>query len=637
MSNAADVAPGLGQVTDTLLLNTSVSPRRRAALRAMLFAYLGIVLCPIQYWPLTGEVDSTLIFALNYGHAHQLVIGRDIFWNWGPLSHLLFPMDIGGHLARGLAFQAIAWLILLSILWNLFYRSGLRLRHLVFFSVFLGLSASVSGGADQVLLRCAMILLLQYKVRQGVWRYIAALAILGLLPLINFSWAMATAGTAVGLVVYPVVSRQPVRWRNLLLAATVPLCVAGSLYWLTLGSFQVFSNYLKVSTELARGYSVAMSAPGAMTELFAALEALFLAAIAVSAVARHNRDIADFLVCVLAVPLFVSFKHGFVVQDAHIHHYFCFVALILALAALTAPLHSKRTAARFAVIALAFGLIWQDNVARAGPDFALTSTGLKTALHLRNLLRHVSLRQADAQTAFLPDQIVEEEIKSIVQHEPIASLSTLYNHLYAGGMNLALYPIVQRYSAYTPYLDQLNATWIREHGPRFLVFDGKANGRHPWTETPAMWLEVYRWYDTRLLAVHNLLLERRAQPRFTRLERVERAQMRLGEEFTVSTSSQPVFWSMDCALSRTGEARALFFRVPPTTMTVHSRGGGVDVFRVPLAVLRSPSPGGSLPSNLAEFAAVFRGESGNVEKLSFGGPGSSAYNPTCSVEFLRPQ
>jgi hypothetical protein len=99
---------------------------------------------------------------------------------------------------------------------------------------------------------------------------------------------------------------------------------------------------------------------------------------------------------------------------------------------------------------------------------------------------------------FFCRQRLEPEIKAIVQHQPIALLSTRYSNAVMEDLNLVLYPVTQRYSACTPYLDQLKADWIREKGPRFLIFDGKAlDGRHPWTEHRRDWRD--RTKSTRLL------------------------------------------------------------------------------------------------------------------------------------------
>ena len=76
---------------------------------------------------------------------------------------------------------------------------------------------------------------------------------------------------------------------------------------------------------------------------------------------------------------------------------------------------------------------------------------------------------------------------------------------------------------------------MRDRGPRFLIFDGVAiDKRDAWAETPAMWLEVYRWYDTRMLASKHLLLERRAGPRFGVLQRSRRSRLAWPGELALS-------------------------------------------------------------------------------------------------------
>ena len=114
------------------------------ALRWALFLYLGLVLCPIRYWaPADQAVDNTWYFALNYAAAHHLAMGQDIVWTWGPLFYLLFPFDIGNNLARGLAFQASLWVLVIAVLWDLFFRSSFPLRNLAFFLFLLAFPFSI--------------------------------------------------------------------------------------------------------------------------------------------------------------------------------------------------------------------------------------------------------------------------------------------------------------------------------------------------------------------------------------------------------------------------------------------------------------------------------------------------------------
>src|SRR5258708_38749128 len=93
--------------------------------RTLLLVFVGMILCPVQYWELLpDDVDNTWVFALNYAAAHHLVPGRDFVWTSGPLAYLAAPMDIGNNLANGLIFQAVLWAVLLAVLWDVVLRGG---------------------------------------------------------------------------------------------------------------------------------------------------------------------------------------------------------------------------------------------------------------------------------------------------------------------------------------------------------------------------------------------------------------------------------------------------------------------------------------------------------------------------------
>jgi hypothetical protein len=630
-------------IEDASALSFHIPPtgRHEARLRALLFAFLACVFCPIQYWGLNSNVDNTWLFGLNYGAAHHMVFGRDLVWTWGPLGYLAMPMDISNNLAKGLAFQIAVWALVVAVLWIVFFRSQLPLRNLVFFSVFLALSGAAAGIPEELVM-AALILLVQFRTGSGLGRYIAALTMLGLASLITFTGLIVAIGILTGLLLERILRRGSGALRDMAIAACVPPMIAAAAWWFSVGSWRTLPAYIKSGVELSSGYNLAMSMWGPPSEFLAAIEVVLFLVIGLVVLPSRGYRATRFFALVLALPLFVNFKHGFVREDAHIIHFFCFVAIALGLVALTIALESQKAILMFTILTLLFVVIWQDNVARVSPRAALGVTGLRTVSRVWHAVRFGNLRRtlnAETQKSFQPDLRIEPEIRAIVGHQPVASLSTSYTNAYLEDLNLALYPVIQRYSAYTPYLDQLNADWVRDHGPPFLIFDGKSiDGRHPWTDTPAMWLETYRWYDTRLLGAHNLLLQRRSVPRFTRLEPVAGLRLRFGAELQMP-KSQPVFWSMHCPLSTTGKLRQLLFRVLEVTMTVDKTDGRSDVFRVPLAVVGSPSPGNYLPSNLPEFASVFgedKSHNFGVESLSFGGPGSSAYMAECRVEFLRP-
>jgi hypothetical protein len=482
-----------------------------------------------------------------------------------------------------------------------------------------------------------------FRLQGGIGRYLTALGMLGLVPLIQFVGVPIVASIVAGLIADRILERPPEAVREIALAVAVPLVVTGVGYGLTLRSVQGLATYLKSSVEISSGYNFAMSIAGTKVALLAAFEALALFAIALALLAARDLRISRFLGLILAGPLFVSFKHGFVRQDLHVAIFFGFVAVALSLVVLVLPLVERRAIVRCVVGLILFAILLQDNVASISGKVALFSvTGFDAVSVAAHAVRFSHLRQAlgaEAERDHTADVTLEPEIKAIIGQEPLASLSMTYGAAAVQGLNLVIYPVIQRYSAYTPYLDEMNATWVRKKGPRFLIFDGKSiDGRHPWTETPAMWVEVYRWYRTRLLSQHHLLLERQLQPRFTSFEPLSDSKLRFGEMLKMPASSQPNFWTMNCSLTPAGKLRALLFRVREVMMTVNGPDGRSAAFRILPAVLQAPSLGSELPTDLAEFAAVFdpsETAKATVESVVFDGPGASAYAPTCDVKFFR--
>jgi hypothetical protein len=377
-------------------------------------------------------------------------------------------------------------------------------------------------------------------------------------------------------------------------------------------------------------------------ELVSAFEAVALLGVLLWVQARRNSDTALFYALLLAAPVFIAFKNGFVRQDMHIIIFFCFMELALALVLLTVQMDRER-AWRVAPLILLSVLIWQDQVFGSSARFTVeTASGLSSARAVHAALQPGRLRQrlhAYGLRAFPESERLEPELVQAIGDSPVASLSASFTNLAAAGLRVSLYPVIQRYSAFTPRLDKLNAGWVRDKGPKFLVFDGDSiDERDPWAETPAMWLEIYRWYDARLLGSTDLLFERRAVPRFGRLEPVSHFKAGFPLELRPPASHEPLFWTMSCGYSALGRIEKLLFRVPGTFVSVVERGGHSRRVRVMPEVLVSPVPGNYWPGDLAQFASVFKPDPTPdfaVDKIVFDGFGMSAYSAACEVEFLR--
>jgi hypothetical protein len=624
----------------------SASLRPRQIARALLFLWTIVVACPIRYWPIENALDNTWAFAMNYGAAHGLKIGRDLIWTTGPLGYLVFPNDIGNNLSQALGFQWVLWAILISVFFDLYYRSGVPVSNLAFFSVYFSLSAPLYWfnlmGPENLLLAAVLILLVAERRCGGRARYVAALVLAGLIPLIKTTGGILAAAAIVGYL-----AERAVRTRKIAaeaaLAVGIPAAVAILGCWIFIPA-DAFAGYLKGTLEITNGYSSAMSFQGDAIELAAAVEVLIGIGAYLFIGAKPCRALVWFLVAVLTIPLLLSVKHGFVRQDVHVLNFFCFAALTLALISILLPVTGKRGIVAQLVL-LNFGLIsFEYQIPRLGLDEAAADvSGVRAASMAWGALWLPETRaalRASGERNYSPEERLEPALRTILADRPVAFLSYGYGGAFHEGLNVQLYPVVQKYAAFTPYLDDLNARWIREKGPRFLLFDGQTiDGRHPWAETPAMWLEVYRWYDTRLLGKRNLLLERRSAPRFHELKPVGHFERPFAGVLEMPATESVVFWTMQCPQSASGALRKSLFRIPEVRMDVDGAEGSRRSFRLLPEVLGSPVLGSALPGDLPQFASVLDANAAVkplVRKLSFSGPGLSSYSSVCAVEFLTP-
>src|SRR5439155_27343133 len=129
----------------------------------------------------------------------------------------------------------------------------------------------------------------------GIVRYLIALVLLGLTPMIKLTSAMIAAGALVGFLVERVFRLRRRAVPDVVLALTVPLAVTGIVCLLTLPSLSAFGVFVKTSLEEARGYSSAMSSDGNTLERFLAVQCLVLIGVLVIRVSMDQRELAIFL------------------------------------------------------------------------------------------------------------------------------------------------------------------------------------------------------------------------------------------------------------------------------------------------------------------------------------------------------
>jgi hypothetical protein len=634
----------LANITLMLLSDTPSDPQGQhldRIVRMVCFCYVLLLGCPIRYWPIDHSKDSSWLLACNFAAAHGLIFGRDIDWTTGPLGYLTFPQDIGTNLLQGLLFQIALWLVFAFIFRELFFRAQIPARKLIIFTFFWALSTPLfwfnRTGVEYLIFSCVLILLFLVRFNGGRLRFFVALLLVGLIPLIKLTAGVSVAGALAGFLLDQTIRLRWRSWSYILAALCVPAALTGLCFFLTIHSLSAVQQFLRASAEISAGYSEAMSMARRWVDIFGAFEVLLLLLIAMACMLTLKN--MRFFALLLIVPVFVAFKHGFVRQDGHIAIYFAFIALAMGLVSLA---NENRVSLRkiAVLIFLPFVILWQDytlaiftieestgirdlQMLAGGIPFGLTS--IKRKLH--------NQAEADPELSKLS---LDKKLRDAIGDSSVAYLSPDFSAAIRDGVNLKIYPIVQQYQANTPNLDQLNATWVEREGPTYLVFDGiTVDDRQAWAQTPAMWLQIYKWYDTYLYTTKNLLLVRRSMPRFKSIRQIQSALQPVGEGITFPAGNSEPLWTINCPLTTKGKLVRTLFRIPDVSMNIYTSPDDALPKRVIMPMLTSPSLGPNLPTTLEQFADVFSGEfprQPNV-RLTFDGDGLKFYEPACTVAF----
>ncbi len=612
-------------------------------LRSLLFVFVLVVACPIRYSSWQNDVDATWCFALSYAASHGL--SRDVVFTYGPLGFLACPLNIGWNLPVAFFIQAGLWVLVAWALAKLFFRTALPLHNLASFAVFFGLSAPLfwfnGAGLENLLVAVGLLLLVNYHFYGSRFRFLLALCFIGVAALVKLTAGLILALSLVGFILERIILIRRKASTELALAIVVPVFVFGVISAIFIPSVGGLSRYLRSNIELMSGYTPAMSLGGPRIDLWLALQTLVLLGSLIGIQSAVNGRAARFYTFLLIGPVFLTFKQGFVRADIHVIIFISFAALAVGLISLTTPLSGRDLTAAM-MIGLIFVICWagvMDHSLRWRETLSEVTgwRGLRTtwaALHFGSLHQELD----SARIALAAESPLDPEIRTIIGDRPLAPLSERYAQTFAAGLKIEIYPVLQRYSAYTPYLDRLNAAWIREKGPIFLLFDGETiDERDVWAESPATWFEVYRWYNTRYVSPYHLLLERRTSPRFSSLQKTQSFAIDLSGELRMPASENVQFWKMTCGASYTGLLRNLLFRVSPVTVSI-LRDGRVRTVRVIPELLVSPVIG-SMPGTLGQLARVFDPKTpvlATPETMVFGG-GTSNYSRTCQVGIFQPQ
>jgi hypothetical protein len=202
-------------------------------------------------------------------------------------------------------------------------------------------------------------------------------------------------------------------------------------------------------------------------------------------------------------------------------------------------------------------------------------------------------------------------------------------------------PIFQSYSAYTPYLDQVNATHIEKSGPAMAIVQwGSIDDRLPFAEEPLTWKTLLNYYDLEYQTPELLLVRRRLRPKFTTASAEGNLEANWNESVRLPATAPGEFIVMKVRImpNVAGKLSNLLFR-PATIQAAlafdgHSVEGRVIRTNLGSGLIVSPFPSDQM--TLAQVFDCWSTHRPNIVKsIRFDTPGQWQFGRKIQIQWIR--
>lgn len=492
----------------------------RLTIHLGLFALLLAVSMPqlLKSYSLTHDpLDSSWTWMMGYALQHHLQWGKSIVFTYGPLGFLADTYFYSDHLLWALSAttRLTSWLVFgLGFAWILrrldsdglpFPKAPLPVAvGWIFGACFLSLS-------DQSAVLGVLLLVLAIAEQDGALASVELTLSGSLLALGALIKATGLIVSLFALLVYPALWRLARGRKSALRLSLIPLLsfsISFCALWLCASqAFADLPAYFHSTWAIVSGYTPAMGTPDMpfpvlKVQVRSALLILALLAVVLIRVCRRGTKVRVAQYLLLAGIAFWAWKEGFTLQDpAYVRHPAMFYGTMLLIASVGTVLVSNEAprylrACLYGAYAVALlssllgyppaeSLSYRDMPDNYGSYFGLISSASRRAAEERT-------QTAAIQKLFrVPTPVLRAVGNASVNVMPW-SLMLAQGY----GLRLVAAPVIQTYSVYTPYLDQLNARQIWDgKGADKIIFSYAALGyRYPPFDEPAAFQAIMDCY-----------------------------------------------------------------------------------------------------------------------------------------------
>ncbi len=449
--------------------------------------------------PLIPGLDSSWAYGLNYTFQHDLVMGRDIIFTFGPLGFLEHTRALTDNMLAASSWFWFGCSITANFLLLCLARHMATTRWQLAINVGLAIALVVllNDEAQRLLVILYAGVFLHWRSNNPLVLVLMALAAT-LAMLIKFSYGAIALSLLLPYFVLLLLRDR--RWQQPLAGIVcIPLMLAAAWFCLY-GEIGSIGTYFKGGMEFSRGSTSGMAVnpsnhwPGIIFFQIAALTGFWQAG------KDFRRGPVWMTLCFIG-PLFVWTKYAFGREDsAHLGSLMAFLFYFGLVATIAANSLSQK-ASCLLMIVLAF-VTWRDmhTPATGKPIFTPDSAFLTVRPWSAPGVQPSLKENFDARSKeTLEPLLMPQELREIVGNRSVDIYPWESLVAAANDLNWVPRPIYQNYITYTPYLDDKNREFFNSpRAPEFIVWHHHSFAdidiRYPYSTDPQTLAAILQHY-----------------------------------------------------------------------------------------------------------------------------------------------
>jgi hypothetical protein len=373
--------------------------------------------------------------------------------------------------------------------------------------------------------------------------------------------------------------------------------------------------YVTASLEITSGYTQAMAIYGPVLPMAIAAAAVLTLAISCGAV-LCTRGISAPAACatvIVVATVFLSWKSGFVRQDEG-HMLILFPATAIAPFLLPRAATSGRARLQVAatITAVCLSFLGFAIVTPAGASSLVAHWQNMAAENLQWLFGPTEKRRTlEAETREMRVSEALPAVRARVGGGTVDVVSFEQGVVFLNDLQVRHRPVIQSYSAYTPFLQRMNGDFYAgASAPDFVLVKVQPIDDHfPTAEDSGAWRALLHHYVPVLQERDYLLVQRRAAvvPGLPAPTEVSEGRGRFGDWIDLPANGRLHELELDIGLSFAGRLRTFLLRPPAIWLDVRTRSGDERKFAIAPCMVQAPFVVDPLLSSGSELVAACLG------------------------------